>query len=82
VYTTVKRFFLSFLKQSLSQNVLSFPGMEQMQLGFGADDEEKWRQYYSTVFDVPKKIKKMSMRDNNLFPPDQVCIKFNAVPAA
>ena len=47
--------------------------MEQMQLGFGADDEQKWREYYSSVFDVPKKIKKMSMRENKLFNTDQVC---------
>ncbi len=44
-----------------------------MLLGFGADDEQKWREYYSTVFDVPKKIKKMSLKDNNQFNPDQVC---------
>lgn len=44
-----------------------------MLLGFGADDEQRWREYYSTVFDVPKKIKKMSLKDNNQFNPDQVC---------
>ena len=49
-------------------------GLEQMQMGFGRDEEENWKKYYSPVFDTPTKIKKMSMTNNALLSDEQVIL--------
>ena len=47
-------------------------GMDQLHLGFGEGDESSWRTNYNSVFDLPDKIRKMSMTNNNLLTKSQV----------
>ena len=46
-------------------------GIEQLQEGFGEDDEVKWRTEYMPFFENPEQMKKNSVMDANMFLPEE-----------
>jgi hypothetical protein len=57
-------------------------GIEQIYEGLGDEDEKVWKENYSSVFDTPDKLMKVSIRDVGIFNSDQCTTFFSLLSVA